>query len=211
MINPQAKDGATCGESMQAVGPAPHGARSAPVAGNMRMRMWTSIKSTHRRARKSSGLLDTNLQLLPKRPNAGLPTGARPSSWLWERFQAKRRRETAWPSRRRLPPIDYVPRPARSLFRRMLLCSVSILKGPALIWTWTVYSSASSEGTRHEYRQVKPHPYSNCPSATTSSPAEIVNFGLPGRFPLTAMLVQASPADPTSVSPSDTWLVPCRY
>ena len=103
------------------------------------------------------------------------------------------------------------PRPARSLFRSTLLCSLSILKGPPFMRTWMEYSSAGSEGTRHEYRQVKPHPYSNSPSATTSSPAEIVNFGFPGRLPLTRMSEQISWALPTSDMPSEIWLAPWRY
>ena len=50
---------------------------------------------------------------------------------------------------------------------RMLSYSGSILNGPASICTFTRYSAAGSEGTRHEYWQVKPHPYSKLPLATT--------------------------------------------
>ena len=104
------------------------------------------------------------------------------------------------------------PAPFRSLFRKMLLWSPSISKGPPFMRTWTKYSSAGSEGTRHEYRQVKPHPYSNSPSATVlPSAVVIVNFGLPGRLPLIRMSVQTSSAEPISDMPSDTWFVPCGY
>ena len=55
------------------------------------------------------------------------------------------------------------------------------------------------EGTRHEYRHVKPHPYSKAPSATFSpSGSVMVNWGFPGRLPFTYMFVQISPAEPVS-------------
>jgi len=68
--------------------------------------------------------------------------------------------------------------------------------------TW--YSSAGSDGTRHEYRQVKPHPYLNLPAATSSpSLVEIVNSGAEGSLPLTLRPLQTSPPIPTKLMPSE--------
>ena len=59
---------------------------------------------------------------------------------------------------------------------------VSMRKGPPSICTFTRYSSAGSEGTRHEYRQVKPQPYSKVPFSTTSPFGLVmVNSGFGGR------------------------------
>ena len=94
----------------------------------------------------------------------------------------------------------------------MLRLSLSILKGSASISTFTSYLSAGSVGTRHEYEQVKPQPYSKLPVSTTSPfSVEIVNFGLPGRPPFTIMLVQTSPAWPTSDMLSEAFPGPSRY
>jgi hypothetical protein len=94
---------------------------------------------------------------------------------------------------------------------RTLSCSGSILNGPASICTFTRYSAAGSEGTRHEYWQVKPHPYSKLPVATTfPSGSVIVNAGLGGRAPLTTRLLQASPPTPTSDNASGS-RSPRRY
>ena len=49
-----------------------------------------------------------------------------------------------------------------------LSASSSMAKGPAFILTRMRYSSAKLDGTRHEYPQVKPQPYSNEPLSTTS-------------------------------------------
>gem|GEM_PF-2344570 len=51
--------------------------------------------------------------------------------------------------------------PCNSALRSTVSPEQSISKGPASISTLTRYSSSSFEGTRHEYEQVKPHPYSN--------------------------------------------------
>ena len=53
--------------------------------------------------------------------------------------------------------------------------------GPASISTLIRYSSARSDGTRHEYAQVKPQPYSNLPRLMISPLAvAIVNVGAAG-------------------------------
>ena len=80
---------------------------------------------------------------------------------------------------------------------RMTLSVVSILKGPPSQFTVTLYSSANSFGTRHEYEQVKPQPYRNLPCATFFSALVIVNSGSFGRLPLTTMLLTSSPPAPT--------------
>ena len=79
-----------------------------------------------------------------------------------------------------------------------LSASCSIGKGSAFIVTRTRYSLSSFDGTRHEYPQVKPQPYSKLPCWTTS-PLEsvMVNSGFEGRAPSTIMLSQISPAEPT--------------
>ena len=80
---------------------------------------------------------------------------------------------------------------------RMTLSVFTILKAPPSQFTVTLYSSANSFGTRHEYEQVKPQPYRNLPCATFSSALVIVNSGSFGRLPLTMMLLQISPPAPT--------------
>ena len=58
----------------------------------------------------------------------------------------------------------------------------SMVNGPPSICTLTRYSSAAFDGTRHEYRQVKPQPYSKLPFWTTSPFAVVmVNSGGFGR------------------------------
>ncbi len=94
----------------------------------------------------------------------------------------------------------------RSAARRIVSCS-SITKGPASAFTRTRYSSASSDGTRHEYPQVKPHPYSNWPEATTSSSGpRISKVGFGGRPPATMRLVTRSP--PVPMKASSSWTIP---
>ena len=58
----------------------------------------------------------------------------------------------------------------RCIFRRQQLrlvddrgLGIVDRKRPGVIFTRTWYASANSEGTRHEYRQVKPQPYSKSP------------------------------------------------
>ncbi len=59
-------------------------------------------------------------------------------------------------------------RSRRSSARMTLRYSWSISEGPKPRCTRTWYSSASSDGTRHEYRQMKSHPHLNLPLATSS-------------------------------------------
>jgi len=56
----------------------------------------------------------------------------------------------------------------------------------------------------HEYRQVKPQPYSNVPRSTTlPSGSVMVNAGFSGRPPFTIRLLQTSPPMPTSDIPNE--------
>ncbi len=90
--------------------------------------------------------------------------------------------------------------PPSSAFLVIVLSASSILKGSAFILTRMVYESDSSEGTRHEYEQVKPHPYSKLPRSMTSPLAlAIVNEGFSlGRVPRICMSEHTSPVDPTT-------------
>jgi hypothetical protein len=86
-----------------------------------------------------------------------------------------------------------------------LSCCWSISKGSACIDTRMMYFSTLSDGTRHEYPQVKPHPYSNCPCWTTWPLGSLmVNCGLDGRLPPTIMSVHCSPPEPTRAMPRRT-------
>ncbi len=76
--------------------------------------------------------------------------------------------------------------PVTSTLSHQRLISLGLLlstaKGPALSWTNTWNLPDTSDGTRHEYRQVKPHPYSKLPWCTALPSLSLTtNSGLGGR------------------------------
>jgi hypothetical protein len=82
---------------------------------------------------------------------------------------------------------------------RTLSAFSSTGKGPADILTRMRYSFARSDGTRHEYRQVKPQPYSKSPCWTILPFGSVmVKLGFGGRPLSTIRFVHTSPVEPTS-------------